>query len=89
MADSQSFGICFLPLFIMDILKDACVRYHCLTDPEMLEYFSSPRGFCDSFIHSLSGTHGELSKSFRSVETQTHSKTSLTESALSRFYYVC
>lgn len=41
-ADSQAFGICFLPLFIMDILKDACVRYHCPKGPEMLEYFSSP-----------------------------------------------
>lgn len=53
----------------------------------MLEYFSSPRGSCDSFIHGLSGTHGDLSKSFRSAETQTPSKTSLNQSALSRFCY--
>lgn len=78
MAEGQSFGIRFLPLFIVDILKDAHVRYHCPTGPEMLEYFSSPRGSCDSFIHSLSGMHRELSKSFRSVETQTHSKPTLT-----------
>jgi len=47
----------FLPLFITVILKEACVRDHRPIGPAMLEYFSSPQGSCDSFIHSLSGMH--------------------------------
>lgn len=54
-ATSQGFGICFLPLFITVILKEACVRDLCPIGPEMLEYFSSPQGSCDSFIYRLSG----------------------------------
>lgn len=58
-AAGQVFGICFLPLFITVILKGACVRDQCPIGPEMLEYFSSPPGPCDSFIHRQSGMHGE------------------------------
>lgn len=64
-AVSQVFSICFLPLFITVILKEACVRDHCPIGLEMLEYFSSPQGSCDSFIYSLSGMHGEAIQSFQ------------------------
>lgn len=83
-AAGQVFGICFLPLFITVILKEACVRDHCPIGPEMLEYFSSPQGSCDSFIYSLSGMHGELSKPIRGVETQTCSKLTFGHTALPR-----